>query len=69
MTPHVPHDSSSEGTIVNPVTGEGEDQNTEDRDTNVEDEGDMGNDLRFSEEERLIREQGRPGRSQDAAGA
>jgi hypothetical protein len=43
-------DSSEEGTIVNPGTLEG-------RDTSVGDEGDDANELRFDEEERLIKEQ------------
>jgi hypothetical protein len=43
-------DSSQEGTIVNPGKDEG-------RDTSVGDEGDNANELRFDEEQRLIREQ------------
>lgn len=44
------HASNNEGTIVNPGHNEG-------KDTSVGDEGDNANELRFDEEERLIREQ------------
>lgn len=50
MDPNGTKDSSQEGTIVNPGKDEG-------RDTSVGDEGDDANELRFEEEERLIREQ------------
>lgn len=43
-------DSGQDGTIVNPGANQG-------RDTSVGDEGDDANELRFNEEERLIREQ------------
>lgn len=46
------HESSNEGTIINPGHDEG-------KDTSVGDEGDNANELRFDEEERLIREQSR----------
>ncbi len=42
--------SKNEGTIVNPGRDEG-------KDNSVGDEGDDANELRFGEEERLIREQ------------
>lgn len=44
------HESGTEGTIINPGQNEG-------KDTSVGDEGDDANELRFDEEERLIREQ------------
>lgn len=50
MDPKGTKDSSQEGTIVNPGRDEG-------RDTSVGDEGDDANELRFDEEERLIKEQ------------
>ena len=45
-----PQARNNDGTIVNPGHDEGPD-------TSVGDEGDDANDLRFDEEERLIREQ------------
>lgn len=45
-----PHADKNEGTIVNPGRYDG-------KDTSVGDEGDDANDLRFDEEERLVREQ------------
>ena len=45
-----PQERNNDGTIVNPDHDEG-------RDTSVGDEGDDANDLRFDEEQRLIREQ------------
>ncbi|MEO6529373.1 MAG: hypothetical protein ABI563_15845 [Specibacter sp.] len=50
MDPHVGRSSSQEGTIVNPGAKEG-------RDTSVGDESDDANELRFDEEQRLIKEQ------------
>ncbi|MGA7206913.1 MAG: hypothetical protein WBX27_20060 [Specibacter sp.] len=50
MDQHGAKDSSQEGTIVNPNRNEG-------RDTSVGDEGDDANELRFDEEQRLIKEQ------------
>lgn len=50
MDNHGTKDSSKDGTIVNPGKDEG-------RDTSVGDEGDNANELRFDEEQRLIREQ------------
>lgn len=44
------HASKNEGRIVNPGKNEG-------KDNSVGDEGDDANELRFDEEERLIREQ------------
>ncbi|WP_125613740.1 hypothetical protein [Specibacter cremeus] len=52
MCPHVANDSNSDGTIINPGAKLG-------RDDSVGDEGDNANDLRFDEEQRLIREQSR----------
>jgi len=43
-------DSSNEGIIINPGARDG-------RDNSVGDEGDDANELRFDEEQRLIREQ------------
>ncbi|PYI66925.1 hypothetical protein CVV68_12590 [Arthrobacter livingstonensis] len=50
MDTHGTKDSSQDGTIVNPGKDEG-------RDTSVGDEGDNANELRFDEEDRLIKEQ------------
>ncbi|WP_171814344.1 MULTISPECIES: hypothetical protein [Arthrobacter] len=50
MEKHGTKDSSEDGMIVNPGKDEG-------RDTSVGDEGDNANELRFDEEQRLIREQ------------
>lgn len=50
MDPHEVKGSSQDGTIINPGSRVG-------RDTSVGDEGDDANELRFDEEERLIREQ------------
>ena len=50
MDPHAGTDSDQDGTIVNPGRKTGPD-------TSVGDEGDDANELRFNEEERLIREQ------------
>ena len=50
MDPNNEKNGSQEGTIVNPGTSEA-------KDTSVGDEGDDANELRFGEEERLIREQ------------
>lgn len=50
MDPQVEKNSSQDGTIVNPGRSSG-------RDTSVGDEGDDANELRFDEEERLIKEQ------------
>ncbi len=52
MDTHGAKDSSQDGTIVNPGKDEG-------RDTSVGDEGDNANELRFDEEQRLIKEQSR----------
>lgn len=49
MDPQV-EKNSQDGTIVNPGSSSG-------RDTSVGDEGDDANELRFDEEERLIKEQ------------
>jgi hypothetical protein len=48
MEKHGTKDSSEDGMIVNPGKDEG-------RDTSVGDEGDNANELRFDEEQRLIR--------------
>ncbi|MHA7175047.1 hypothetical protein ACX80D_00145 [Arthrobacter sp. Sr24] len=50
MDPQVDKNNSQDGTIVNPSSDTG-------RDTSVGDEGDHANELRFDEEQRLIREQ------------
>lgn len=50
MDPHEVQGSSQDGTIINPGGKVG-------RDTSVGDEGDDANELRFDEEERLIKEQ------------
>lgn len=50
MDTHAVKGNSEDGTIVNPGLAGG-------RDTSVGDEGDDANELRFDEEERLIREQ------------
>lgn len=50
MNPNTGMTGSDEGIIVNPGRGQG-------KDTSVGDEGDDANELRFDEEERLIREQ------------
>ena len=52
MNPHAEGNDSQDGTIVN--SG-----HNESRDTSVGDEGDDANELRFDEEERLIKEQAR----------
>lgn len=51
------HEGSNEGTIINPGHHEGNPGHDEDKDTSVGDEGDDANELRFDEEQRLIREQ------------
>lgn len=50
MNPQGIKDGNDDGKIVNPGIDEG-------RDTSVGDEGDEANELRFDEEERLIKEQ------------
>ncbi len=50
MDPRTDKMDHPEGTIVNPGRNEG-------KDTSVGDEGDDANELRFDEEERLIKEQ------------
>lgn len=50
MEPQEAAKNNPDGIIVNPTRDEG-------RDTSVGDEGDEANDLRFDEEERLIKEQ------------
>jgi hypothetical protein len=50
MNPQAGKNSDQDGTIVNPGAKEA-------RDTSVGDEGDDANELRFDEEQRLIKEQ------------